>query len=259
MRLIIIVGILIASITAFLKGGEGVFVYPFDPRHVIPSEAGEPRLSEEKLITSDGETLIVWTAKPKRGKPMILYFHGNGGGLKERVQRFDRLLDRGYGLIAPAYRRSSGSTGTPTEAAISSDAIEILHHFAPQNVVYYGESLGTGVAIKLAMTNPPRGLVLEAPYTSIPDVAELTYPIPGLRSLMHEIWHSEENIQSVTAPTFVIHGTADEIIPFDLGKRLFDASPAPQKTMIRARNLGHHNLWTSKNQLSIYRFIDALP
>ena len=259
MRFIIIVGILVASITAFLKGGESVLAYPFDPRHVSPSEAGEARLSEINVTTSDEETLIIWHAKAKLRKPTILYFHGNAGGLKDRVQRFDRLLDRGYGIIAPAYRRSSGSTGKPTEEVMSRDAIEVLARFnATENIIYYGESLGTGVAVKLAVEHPPIGLVLEAPYTSIPDVAAISYPIPGLRSLMKETWHTEEHIKQVHVPTLIIHGTNDQVIPFELGQRVFKASPATQKTFLRARGLGHNNLWTSKNQLSIYRFIDAL-
>jgi len=260
MRLLIFVGLIFAGIAAFLKSGEGLLVYPFDPRYVRPSQAGEPRLHEVKLITSDDETLVIWHAEAKSGKPTILYFHGNGGGLADRVQRFDRLLDRGYGLIAPAYRRSSGSTGTPSEAALSSDALEILGYFAPQQpLIYYGESLGTGVAVKLARRKPPLALLLEAPYTSIPDVVDLTYSVPGLRALMRENWHTEENIKLVTAPTLIIHGTDDQIVPFSLGQRVYAASPAPVKTFIRAQGLGHSNLWTPKNQGAIYRFIDALP
>ncbi|CAN0601685.1 unnamed protein product, partial [Ectocarpus sp. 12 AP-2014] len=101
---------------------ETTAIYPFDASYTSPAEAGEARLIEHRVPTHDGENLIVWRTSAVHGKPTVLYFSGNAGGLKDRTDRFRHLIDAGFGVIAPAYRGSSGSTGKPNEAALLGDA-----------------------------------------------------------------------------------------------------------------------------------------
>ena len=243
---------------------QNPLIYPFDPTRVSPAAAGEPRLTERFLTASDGTNLVVWVGgKPKSGR-WVVYFHGNAGNLAVRAQRFDRLLDRGYGVVAMAYRGSSGSGGAPTEAAIQADS-RMLHQSLrqligrnPRRVIYYGESLGTAVATDLAATYPPDGLILEAPFRSLDVlVAEQFWMFPVSLGLRNH-WPTENNIQRVTSPLFVMHGEADRTIPVEHGQRVFDLASSPQKTLRRVPGIGHTGHWDVAGQRAIFRFIDGL-
>ena len=107
--------VLIAATSYFawyLERFELAMVYPFDDTYATPEEAGEARLQEARFNTSDGEELILWQAAAAEARPTLLYFPGNAGGLKDRADRFSELIDRGYGVVALAYRGSSGSSGS---------------------------------------------------------------------------------------------------------------------------------------------------
>ncbi|MDA8587342.1 hypothetical protein N9L47_13980, partial [Rhodobacteraceae bacterium] len=114
-------------------------IYPFDTTYATPSDAGAPGLIEDRLATDDGETLIVWRADAQPGKPTILYFSGNAGGLKAPADRFRSLTQAGFGVIAPAYRGSSGSTGMPDEQTLLNDARTIAAQMSEDAVILYGE------------------------------------------------------------------------------------------------------------------------
>ena len=138
---------------------------------------------------------------------MIVYFHGNAGNLADRAQRFKLLLKRGYGLVALGYRGSSGSEGSPSEGAITSDALLLIQNLPTfvgnmkgRKIIYYGESLGTGVAIKTSLTHLPDALVLEAPYKSIVELAAQQMPIFPIRTVLDERWNSIKNISTINAP-----------------------------------------------------------
>src|ERR1700746_2760580 len=119
-----------------------------------PAAAGLPQAQEVVLATSDGERVIAWHAPPRENKPVVLYFHGNGGSLRGRVDRFRDLTADGTGLVALSYRGYGGSSGAPTEAGLVSDAFSAYAftraHYPAERIVLWGESLGTGVAVALA-------------------------------------------------------------------------------------------------------------
>jgi fermentation-respiration switch protein FrsA (DUF1100 family) len=240
-------------------------IYPFDSTYMTPAQAGEPRLSEHKLTAHDGETLIVWARRAKGRKATILYFHGNAGNLAGRAERFDRLIDRGYGLVALGYRGSSGSSGDPSEDVMTKDAVElrtnlprILGRKPAGKIIYYGESLGTGVATKLASTIPPDALILEAPYTSIVDMAARQMPIFPVRTVLDQRWETVKHIKSVKSPTLILHGTKDQVIPYVHGKTVFAQSPAKNKIMKTLKGGNHFSAFSVEGQTAMYRFIEAL-
>jgi uncharacterized protein len=119
-----------------------------------PAAAGFPQADEVVLTTSDGERVIAWHVPPRGQRPVVIYFHGNGGALAWRAERFARIVADGTGLVALSYRGYGGSTGSPSEAGLLRDA-EATYQFATarypaERLVLYGESLGTGVAVALA-------------------------------------------------------------------------------------------------------------
>ncbi len=240
-------------------------IYPFSTTYQTPADAGEPRLSEYKLKTDDGNTLIIWARPAKGRKATVLYFHGNAGNLAGRAQRFDRMIDRGYGVVAMAYRGSSGSTGKPSEDVITKDAVllrtslaQILGQAPKGKIIYYGESLGTGVATKLAANTLPDALILEAPYTAIVDLAAKQMPIFPIRAVLDQRWETREYIKAVNTPTLVLHGTRDQVIPYAHGKMIFDLSPAKSKVFKALQGGGHLSAFSVEGQTAIYRFIEGL-
>jgi pimeloyl-ACP methyl ester carboxylesterase len=240
-------------------------IYPFSTAYQTPKDAGEPRLREYKLKTDDGNTLIIWARPAKGGKATVLYFHGNAGNLAGRTQRFDRLLDRGYGVVAMAYRGSGGSTGKPSEEVITKDAIllranlvQILGKAPKGKIIYYGESLGTGVATKLATSTLPDALILEAPYTAIVDLAAKQMPFFPIRAVLDQRWETREYIKELNTPTLVLHGTGDRVIPYAHGKMIFNLSGAKNKVMKTLQGGGHLSGFSVEGQTAIYRFIEDL-
>jgi fermentation-respiration switch protein FrsA (DUF1100 family) len=196
-----------------------------DPVRRTPASVGLPQAEEVTLDTPDGERLLVWHVVPRDGKPVVLYFQGNGGGLDLRANRFRNLTSDGTGLVALNYRGYGGSTGSPTEAGLITDA-QTAHAFAaaryaPERLVLWGESLGTGVAVALAATRPVGRVLLESPYTSTVDVAASIYPIIPVRLLMKDQFRSDERIAQVDVPVLILHGALDRIIPIRFGERLY--------------------------------------
>jgi fermentation-respiration switch protein FrsA (DUF1100 family) len=200
-----------------------------------PAAAGLPQAEEVVLDTADGEKVIAWHVPPRDGKPVVIYFHGNGGSVRMRADRFQRIAAAGVGLVALSYRGYGGSTGKPTEAGLIEDARAVYAYaFAryPGRIAVWGESLGTGVAVALAAEKPVTRLILDAPYTSTVDVAASLYWYLPVRLLMKDQFRSDQRIKRVTAPVLILHGEGDTVIPIAYGERLF-AMIAGEKRMIR--------------------------
>jgi uncharacterized protein len=147
---------------------------------VAPTAVGLPQARVLELKTSDGETLVAWLIAPAPGKPLILYFHGNGGGLELRNERFKGLTQTGDGLLAIEYRGYGGSSGSPSEEGLHRDAeasyeAALALGAAPKSIIVMGESLGTGVAVPLAARHEVGAVVLDSPFTSIVDIAAVHF------------------------------------------------------------------------------------
>ncbi len=274
LRLLAIAALALAGLAALKGPLERQMLYPFDAARVDPQALNLHEITELEWRGDDDTVLVLWTAPPAPGKPVIFYLHGNAGGLKDRAGRFDHFLSRGYGLLAPAYRGSSGSGGTPGERAISGDirAIwrargDLVRGSADAPWVLYGESLGTGVAVAGLMSStaidrdkgagPPQVVVLEAPFTAIPDVAAHLYPaVSGLTDHIENRWASLDWAEKLTPPLLVLHGRQDALVPIEQGRRLFDAAPAKIKRFIELPQAGHTDLWRSDVLPRIWGFID---
>jgi hypothetical protein len=226
--------------------------------HTAPAAAGLPQAEEVKLTTSDGEHIIAWHVPPRDGKPVILYLHGNGGALRYRVERFTRLITDGIGIVAVEYRGYGGSSGSPSERGLIADA-EAGYAFAAarypaQQIVLWGESLGTGVAVALAAEKPVGRVILEAPFTSAAAVGAAHYWYVPVRLLMTDQYRSDQRIGKVTAPLLILHGVEDQTVPYAMGEHLFDLANKP-KHIVRFLDGGHEDLDKNGALVAVGRFL----
>jgi uncharacterized protein len=215
-----------------------------DTMRPTPADAGLEGFEEIVLPTADGETLVAWHAPAPPGRPTIVYFHGNGGALWHRSDRFSLFRRTGFGVFGLNYRGYGGSSGSPSETGLIADALTAIDHLESLGVdrtrlVYFGESLGSGVAVQAAVARPPRAVVLEAPFSSAADVAARVYWWLPARLLMKDRFDSLAVVGKVEAPLAVIHGDRDDIVPIDLGRRLLAAANDPKRLFLLAGK-GHN-------------------
>lgn len=202
-----------------------------------PALSRVPEMSVVTARTADGLELRGWWHPAVAGRPTILYFHGNGGSIGDRDGKARRLLDRGYGLLLAGYRGYGGNPGKPSEAGLFADgrawlaALERLGVPA-REAVLYGESLGSGVVAELATETAVAGVVLEAPYTSIVDVAALRYWFVPVRRLVLDRFDTEARIPRLRAPVLIIHGSDDRIVPVEHGRRLHEAARGDKRLAV---------------------------
>ena len=219
--------------TLYLRQREMVF--PRDPVRADITAAGLAGAEETSVATADGERLVAWVVPPRAGRPVLLYFHGNAGNLGRagRIARFRALTEDGTGLFAISYRGYGGSTGLPSEEGLLQDARAAYGaaaaRFGAGRLVGYGESLGTGVVLKLAAEVPLQAVVLEAPYRSTLAVAQRLYPYLPLSLAMKDQFRSDEIIGRVKVPLLVLHGERDQIIPFAQGEELYALANPPKR------------------------------
>src|SRR5712672_3463138 len=212
---------------------------------VAPAAAGFAQAEEHVLTTADGEKVIVWHVPAKPGHPVILYFHGNGDFLAGFFGRFREFIADGTGIVALSYRGYAGSSGRPSEQGLLQDAAAAYAfttaRYSADKIVVWGFSLGTGVAVALASEQPVGKLILEAPYTSIADVAASAFPLFPVRLVMKDPFHSDQRISRVRAPLLMMHGGRDPTIPIASGERLFALAKEPKK-YVRFDQGGHNDL-----------------
>ena len=244
---------LYAVLVAGLYAGQRRLLFRCDAGEVDPATLG---LNAEvlRLKTEDGESLLAWRILPAPGRPVILYFHGNSGGIDLRIERFHAIAKAGMGLIAIEYRGYASSTGSPTERGLKLDGeaaygAAIESGIKPERIVPLGESLGSGVAVALAARHKVGALVVDSAFSSIAEVAAAAYWFVPARALIRDPFRNDLLIGSVTAPILMAHGTSDRVVPIRFGEKLF-ALANPPKAFWRVEGAGHLALGD--------RFADAL-
>lgn len=251
--LLIIVLIGYGGLLLLVYLGQRALQYFPERARTPPAAAGLPEAEEVVLDSSGGARVIVWHIPPRGEKPVVLYFHGNGGSLRGRVDRFRALAADGTGLIALSYRGYGGSSGRPTEKGLIDDALAAYAFAAARypasRLALWGESLGTGVAVALAAQKPVGRIVLESPFTSIADIAAQIYWFFPVRLLIKDSFRSDLLIGTVTAPFLILHGDKDSIVPIALGDQLYKLITAP-KRFVRFPGAGH-------NELAAYGALEA--
>ena len=236
-----------------------LLLYPFDATEEAPSPTHLPKAEVHELEGPDGR-IVAWLAPPKPGKPMVMYFHGNAGNLADRTGRFQRFQRAGFGIFALGYPGSSGSEGHATERTIIASAqiaydwlLERPEARQASHILFYGESLGSAVAIALladlktqAGRPIPNSVVLEAPFTSVKDVAEhMAGALGQAASVVLDDWPSwQRAARALDIPTIVLHGHRDEVIPVSHGRAIYEVAPSSKKDFLVARQANHVNYWS---------------
>jgi fermentation-respiration switch protein FrsA (DUF1100 family) len=260
--LVVLAGLGYVGVVAAMYLAQRSFIYPIPTAtRTAPKAAGFARAEENVLTTADGERVIVWHVAPQPGRHVAIYFPGNGDTLAGCAERFGSITSDGTGLVALSYRGYAGSSGSPSEHGLLMDAA-VAYAFAaamydPARIVLWGFSLGSGVAVAVAAEHPVGGLILEAPYSSIADIAAAAFPYLPVRYLLKDTFRSDERIKRVTAPLLVMHGAQDATIPVAFGERLFALAHEP-KQFVRFDRGGHADLGRFGAIETARQFIGAL-
>ena len=234
--------IVIAAMVAFalyavfavaMYRGQRRLIYRIDGRRIPPARIGLGEVNEVLVDVPGGERLVIWQGRAAPGKPTILYFHGQAGNLARRSERIRRYHLAGLGIVIMAYRGFSGSTGSPSEQANVADGIFIydwlrLQGVSPDDIVIYGESLGTGVAAQVALQREISGLVLDSPFTGLADLAEERHPMLPVRRFLLDRYETLMHVASLQMPVLVLQGEKDPIVPLAMARAVFEAMPGPK-------------------------------
>ena len=243
-----VLGLLYGLVILVAWAGQRHLVYNPDPRKTSPAAAGLDGVEERWVEAADGVRVVAWLGRARPGQPTLLYYHGNGGNLALRADRIRRFMERGWGVYMMSYRGYSGSGGVPSEADNVADAKlawqDLLRAgVRAGDVVIYGESLGTGVATRVALDAAARGLILDAPFTSLVDIGADRYPMLPVSLLLSHRYETIRVIGEVRMPLLVVHGEADRIVPVEMGRKVFAAAirAAQPKRLVTLPGAGHAN------------------
>ena len=212
------------------------------PSREVPSPE-EMELTDVETVslpTADGLSLAGWFLPSPAPAPSgtVIVFNGNAGNRAYRAPLAAGLVDRGYQVLLFDYRGYGGNEGAPSETGLLADARAARAYLVGRpdvdatRLIYFGESLGSGVAVALAAEHQPAALLLRSPFTSLADVGRFHYPFLPVRSLLRDRFASIDAIGRVASPVLVIAGDGDRIVPVDQSRRLFEAIRGPGALLI---------------------------
>jgi fermentation-respiration switch protein FrsA (DUF1100 family) len=226
--------------------GVVIFVYSIQDQMLYsPSRAmrGTPEqvgleYQSLRIVTKDQEQIAGWFIPG--GEKTVLYFHGNGDNISGRLSHAKLWHDLGFSMLLIDYRGYGESTGEPIEVGLYTDALAAWEYLTiergipAEQIVVVGESLGGGVATWLSSHRPNAGLILDATFTSVPDVAARQYPWLPVRLLSRNHFRSIDRIEDIHTPILILHSREDRLIPFEHGQRLYEKANEP-KTFVELR------------------------
>ncbi|WP_133122903.1 alpha/beta hydrolase [Zhengella mangrovi] len=249
MRLVTVAQSAAVCLLAWYVGTVGYLAYNQD-RMLFPAPAGRVSaipdgIEPVVLTTADGIRTRAYFSDAGGQAPAILFFHGNGVNADHGFQRAAQYRTAGYSVLLAEYRGYGGSAGKPSAKALKADGLAAHDWLAARTgapVFVAGHSLGTGIAVHVAAKRPVRAVFLEAPYSSIADVAQARFPFVPVRLLLANSIAPVDEIGDLTMPIMIIHGVEDETIPIRFGRALFDAAPRDRTIAREIRRAGHNDL-----------------
>ena len=236
MALLTLVALLVVLLLLLWVGQRRLMYFPLS--NVPPIEAlGLDGIEPVAFETTDGLRLSGWlfTVNALDRASTVIVFNGNAGNRAHRVPLATALRSMGLQVLLFDYRGYGGNPGSPTEQGLAIDAraarafLIDQRHVDPGSLIYFGESLGTGVAVNLASEHPPAALILRSPYTSMADVGQYHYPWLPVRLMLRDRYDSLVLMPSVKTRLLIIAGERDSVVPADLSRRLYDAAPQPKR------------------------------
>lgn len=229
---------------AVIWGRQERLIFRPDARPLgeVPPALAACRFRPARLTTADGLDLTFWAAEPLPGYATLVVFHGNVGNAADRSPLLAPFAEAGYGVVLAEYRGYAGNPGTPSEAGFLLDARAYLDWVAvacqDTAPIVCGESIGSGVAVRMAAERPVRAIVLDAPYTSVADLAAAMYRWLPARTLLRHPFDNLSCLPLVRVPLLVLHGEADDLIPPEHGRRVAAAAGGPAE-LVLLPGVGH--------------------
>ena len=231
------VGVSILLLLIWL-GQRRMIYFPFGTVPA-PGDVGLFRAAKVTFATDDGLTLNGWFVPAERpGADTVIVFNGNAGNRAYRSDLAAWMATAGMAVLLFDYRGYAENPGSPSEEGLALDARAARRYVLSRpdvdarRLVYFGESLGSGVAVRLAVEHPPRALILRSPFTSFVDVGRIHYPFLPVTWLLRDRYLSINRIAQVPSPVLIIAGANDTIVPAALSRRLFEAAREPKRLLI---------------------------
>ena len=245
----------------------GFLLYIFQ-RRIIFNKSGKPKAPEHYTLektkeinikTVDNISLLAWFHKGDKNMPILVYFHGNSFDIGERAHRIKRYNDAGFSTLLVSWRGFSGNKGKPTEKNLYLDGKATIDwvlnntKFSIQDIINYGESLGSGVAVELNLKYNFLCTILEAPFTSIADVANKRYKIYPTKYLVKDKFDNLSKIDQIKSPSLIISGLRDEVVPHLHSILLYNKANNPKKSLFIDEAM-HNNLYDFGIEKSVINF-----
>ena len=237
--IVIIVGLYaVLAVALFFFQGRMVFI-PIEELYITPDQVGL-EYEDVSIPVSGGDTIHGWYFKSPHkdkigaGKAVILC-HGNAGNISHRLETVEFIVNQGADILLWDYRGYGKSSGSPTEQNCYDDAVACFQWMqnsrglVARDIIVFGRSLGGAIAIELAGRVENGGLMVESSFTSAADMGRKMFPFLPIGWLLRYKFDSLDKVGSLRVPIVVAHSRDDEIISYEMGRRLFDAAPEPKR------------------------------
>lgn len=238
-----IVSILATAAAGYVAIAGLLYLYQdrlvYFPERTLTATPTQAELAYEpvRFLTADGISLSGWFIPAPNARGTLLFCHGNAGNISHRLESIRQFHQLGLDVFIFDYRGYGESEGVPSEAGTYRDAEAARRYLVeerqrvPARIVYFGRSLGAAVASQLATRHPPRALIIESAFTSVPDFGAEVYPWLPIRWLARLQYPTREYLRSLHVPVLVVHSRNDEIIPFRHGEALYAAANEPKELL----------------------------
>ena len=243
---------------------RNLLYHPSVDNYLKDQMVAEPtEIEKVKIKTKDNIDLTGWFYNRETNKfKTVLFFHGNAGSLRNRTYKLNHFKDLKVNFLIIAWRGFSGNKGKPDETGLYEDAESAIRWLKnkgvdEKNIILYGESLGTSVAVEIAQNKNYAGIILESPFTSMLDMGKKYYPFFPVRFLLKDKFESNKKITNISIPLLIIHGKVDKIVPYEMGKRMYELANEPK--FFYTQEYGDHMVeYDEKLLLALNQFIRSL-
>ena len=220
-------------------------------------------IEEVKIKTQDNIELLSWYHKKNLNDyKTILFLHGNAGSLENRIHKINHFKDMNVNFLLVSWRGFSGNRGKPTEKGLYEDARSALRWLKTKgvnenNIIIYGESLGTGVATEISQNKNFAGIILESPFTSMVDAGKDKYPYLPVRLLLKDKYENDKKIKNIKSSVLIMHGKIDNIVPFHMGQKMYKLANEPKYSYFTEYD-NHMMEYNEKLLKTLEHFINSL-